>query len=77
MYVWFLCRYLSNDSTSIMAYGFPWFSYLVDLLYFDISLRTFSLTYMQTCEYNHANPFAYLETIFYSQNSETYFGTID
>jgi hypothetical protein len=22
MYVWFLCRYLSNDSTSIMAYGF-------------------------------------------------------
>jgi hypothetical protein len=22
MYVWFLCRYLLNDSTSIMAYGF-------------------------------------------------------
>jgi len=45
-----------------MTYGFPCFSYLVDLLYFDIGLRTFSLTYMRTCEYNCANPFAYSES---------------
>jgi hypothetical protein len=77
----------------IMAYGFPCYSYFVDLLYFDIGLRTFSLTYMRTCEYNRANPFAYsesqisqnygpvclpvLETVFCFQNSETCFGTID
>jgi hypothetical protein len=30
----------------IMAYDFLCFSYLVDLLYFDVGLRTFSLTYM-------------------------------
>jgi len=74
-----------------MTYGFPCFSYLVDLLYFDIGLRTFSLTYMRTCEYNCANAYSesqisqklgpvclpVLETVFCFQNSETCFGTID